>query len=304
MSENKANYLRNISDKLDREDLSEDEKNLLDAFFEKKYAEAVWNENEMGNKEAVKSSILFKIRKKRAVSNLYPYAVAASVALLICLSVLLLRVPSSPVMLRRATSSLTDSVVLQDGSIIFLAAYSEFEYPKEFAGQTREVRLLKGDAFFKVARNPACPFLIQSGGIRTKVLGTSFHIALHQNSCTVTVATGKVNVTSAKNSVDLLPNEEACFKNNKLSKQLAEKELLTNWFKQELYMNQVSLAEVLRVLRLRYGISFETENVQLLKTKVSLNIEAGQPLNEILNQINYITSLKFRAYDKIVKVSH
>ncbi|WP_207422246.1 FecR family protein [Desertivirga brevis] len=302
MSEKRKNYLGDLSAKLGREDLSEDEKAVLNAFMEKKYQESVWDDNEMGNKEAVRASILAKIRKKKGARSLYPYAIAASAALVICLSILLIRVQGLT-MQRFVTKSSADSVVLQDGSVIFLAANSEFEYPEKFAGNNREVRLLKGDAFFKVARNPERPFIIQSGPLQTKVLGTSFHIALSQNSCAVTVATGKVNVSVGEINVNLLPNQEAYYTNNKLIKQRGSKELLANWFRRELYLDQASLSEVFTVLKLRYGVTFQTDNAQLLNTKVSLYIEAAQSLQSILNQINYVTALKFKAYVKIVKVS-
>jgi len=50
---------------------------------------------------------------------------------------------------------------LADGTHVWLNAESELSYPTRFAGEMREVRL-KGEAFFDVAKNPDCPFVVRT----------------------------------------------------------------------------------------------------------------------------------------------
>jgi transmembrane sensor len=67
------------------------------------------------------------------------------------------------------------SVRLSDGSVVVLASNAQLAVHKYFNEKNRDVRLL-GEASFRVHRDPTRPFLVYSGDIITKVLGTTFRI--------------------------------------------------------------------------------------------------------------------------------
>lgn len=109
------------------------------------------------------------------------------------------------------------TVRLPDGSTVWLGPASRLEYPERFTGENRQVEL-SGEAFFEVAEDPRHPFIIQSGKVATRVLGTSFNIRAYEDQpvIDVTLVSGKVNVSAAgKNEGDgemeLLPNQRALF---------------------------------------------------------------------------------------------
>ncbi|KAA0993445.1 FecR family protein [Dyadobacter aurulentus] len=109
-------------------------------------------------------------------------------------------------------------LVLPDGTGIWLAPQSTFEYPQEFTGGKRSVRL-NGEAFFEVIKDTKRPFTIQSGSLTTRVLGTSFNINAYQaeRSATVTVLTGKVSVAAESipsGDLNLLPFQQALFQSD------------------------------------------------------------------------------------------
>lgn len=87
-------------------------------------------------------------------------------------------------------------ITLEDGSEITLTPQSSLEYPSTFSGNTREV-YLTGKAFFKVIKNTEHPFLVYTGAVVTKVLGTSFWIdgKNPRKNIEVSVVTGKVTVS-------------------------------------------------------------------------------------------------------------
>jgi transmembrane sensor len=86
-------------------------------------------------------------------------------------------------------------ITLEDGSEITLTPQSSLEYPSTFNGNTREV-YLTGKAFFKVIKDTEHPFLVYTGAVVTKVLGTSFWIdgKNPRKNIEVSVVTGKVTV--------------------------------------------------------------------------------------------------------------
>src|SRR5699024_7201053 len=65
----------------------------------------------------------------------------------------------------------SSQVTLSDGSTIWLSAASTLRYPDYFGDNRREVSLI-GEAFFDVKSDPNRPFVVNSGQLRTRVLGT------------------------------------------------------------------------------------------------------------------------------------
>lgn len=86
-------------------------------------------------------------------------------------------------------------VVLPDGSHIFLNADSAIS--EEFAADIRKVTLLKGEAYFEVAKDPARPFVVEAGKGRVRVLGTAFDVNLVDGGAEVTVTENTVSVTGS-----------------------------------------------------------------------------------------------------------
>ena len=88
---------------------------------------------------------------------------------------------------------------LDDGTIVWVNSHTTINYPEKFAGKERKVRL-KGEAFFKVTKNPDKPFIIETGSTIIEVLGTSFNVRAveGEENEIVSVSEGLVSVTSAK----------------------------------------------------------------------------------------------------------
>ena len=91
----------------------------------------------------------------------------------------------------------TRQLVLPDGSTVQLNAGTVLRYAKDFGVASREVSLLKGEAFFAVASQARCPFVVDAGRLKATVLGTSFEIRSYgeEKRMLVAVMTGKVRVS-------------------------------------------------------------------------------------------------------------
>ncbi|GAB3918755.1 FecR family protein [Larkinella terrae] len=86
-------------------------------------------------------------------------------------------------------------LTLPDGSRMRLMPNSEARYPRAFHAEQREVQL-KGDATFAVVHEGKRPFLVYSGPLVTRVLGTRFRVQARagENRMKVSVISGKVSV--------------------------------------------------------------------------------------------------------------
>lgn len=298
--------LEYLIDKSSRNKTSEAEENLLHNFALSEYQNSKWDESSMGNFDEVSRNIYdgiqLRMEKKKAFNPYLKYMAAASILFLAGLGFFFRPSIAVEKQLSFKTSDTPKSISLSDGTKIYLAANSSFQYPEKFKGGERKVSLLKGNAFFEVAKDKKHPFIITSGEVKTRVVGTSFHIQMSKSKCEVIVVTGKVNVTSKGQSVDLVPNEEALFESQKLTKQLADKALLVNWYNTDVTLNQTTLKQVITILQYKYGVSFQYDNEQVLATPLTVFIKKDAALENVLEQINYITNLKFKVYGEIVKV--
>lgn len=86
----------------------------------------------------------------------------------------------------------TAAFSLPDGSSVRIGPKSAIAIDHGKGGRT--VRLLAGQAWFDVRHDPAAPFRVEAGTVRTTVLGTSFDVRRVGASTYVSVARGRVRV--------------------------------------------------------------------------------------------------------------
>lgn len=81
---------------------------------------------------------------------------------------------------------------LADGSVVELNRGASLEV--RFTSTERRVRLVAGEAQFKVAKNPQRPFVVTAGGVSVRAVGTAFNVRLGGGDVEVLVTEGAVRV--------------------------------------------------------------------------------------------------------------
>lgn len=81
-------------------------------------------------------------------------------------------------------------VTLVDGTRVFLAADSALRV--DYSDGFRDVRLLRGEAYFEVTHDAGRPFRVTVGDSRVRVLGTGFDVHREGDRLTIAVRHGKV----------------------------------------------------------------------------------------------------------------
>jgi transmembrane sensor len=84
------------------------------------------------------------------------------------------------------------SITLADGSTVDLNARSRIRV--EFVQNRRQVELLAGEALFEVAEDKSRPFVVLSGRLDMRAVGTQFDVNRRRHATTVTVLEGRVVV--------------------------------------------------------------------------------------------------------------
>ena len=202
----------------------------------------------------------------------------------------------------------TTKVSLPDGSLVWLKGTSSLEAPSAFAGNTRNVTL-QGEALFEVAKDPRHPFIIQCGHATTTVLGTSFNLKSSPDRVELTVLTGKVSFTSAKDTQGkvVLPNEKAVYDEatSVISKEalaVEEKKATTDGTEYEMIFNDVPMDEVVRRIEEKFDVTISFGNDDLRKCKIRANF-SDQSLENTLDLIGQAVGLRYTISGNTVQLT-
>jgi len=106
------------------------------------------------------------------------------------------------------------SLVLADGSKVWLNAASSITFPTAFEGKERRVSIT-GEAYFEIAHNAQMPFIVQKGEMSIQVLGTHFNVNSYEdeNSINVTLLEGLVKMTKGNVNSFIKPGQQARLQN-------------------------------------------------------------------------------------------
>ena len=157
--------------------------------------------------------------------------------------------------------SAVDSIVLSDGSTVWLNKGTTLKFPDNFTGSERRV-FLTGEAFFQITHNEEKPFIVEAKRTVTKVLGTSFNIKSNEDGVLVAVRTGKVLFFEHDNSTNfefLVKNEMASFSdaNSSIRKSLIHGIDVASWRTHPFVFKNSTLSEVTRVLSTYYSTTIQ-----------------------------------------------
>ena len=108
------------------------------------------------------------------------------------------------------------TVILADGTQVWLNAASSIKYPTAFAGKERRVEIA-GEAYFEIKKNAGMPFTVRRAGSDEiiQVLGTRFNVNAYddEDAMKTTLLEGSVKVIRGKNSSILSPGQQAILGN-------------------------------------------------------------------------------------------
>lgn len=186
----------------------------------------------------------------------------------------------------------TYSVVLSDGTTVWLNAASKLEYPDQFAGDERRVKLV-GEAFFQVAKDASKPFRIEVEKSVIEVLGTSFNVNAYQEEISTSLVEGKVKIISHGHEAYLSPGNEAIISVDKIRVQPADIQKNTAWQRGEFLLDGSSFEEIISQISRWYNVDFvNAENISQ-DNRFNGTLSRESRLSEVLKILSYTTNRKF-----------
>lgn len=187
-------------------------------------------------------------------------------------------------------------VTLPDGSQIVLNACSELQYPSQFIGEKREVKLT-GEAYFKVKSNPKQPFSVHTSEFQVEVLGTEFNIKSysHDQIQSVEVESGKVQVTLPEDRIRLKKQEQIYLnkQSGEYSKLKRSENKVAVWRNGALHFYQTPLTDVAKELERRYHCHITFRQGEVFENLISGEHD-NQSLESVLESLHYICGINYK----------
>jgi len=81
---------------------------------------------------------------------------------------------------------------LPDGSVVYLNTNTAVAV--NYISGERRVQLVRGEAYFTVAKDPSRPFWVQAGPVAVRAVGTAFNVRIRPDAVNVLVTEGKVRL--------------------------------------------------------------------------------------------------------------
>ncbi len=198
------------------------------------------------------------------------------------------------------------SVVLADGTKVWLNASSAIKYPVYFTGKTRKVFLI-GEAYFEVKRDTTHPFIVSTNKMEVEVLGTSFNVMAYPEDkvAETTLVSGKVNVKTDANELILEPGMTAQLNktNNLLNQTKTDTELITSWRFGKYIFKYENLESVMAKLSRWYNVDVSFVNAEKKNIHFSGTLHKYNDINETLHIIELATDVSFENSENFISVN-
>ncbi|MCC5905296.1 MAG: FecR domain-containing protein [Balneolaceae bacterium] len=209
------------------------------------------------------------------------------------------------------------NITLGDGTKVSLNVDSKLLIPRQFGDDNRRV-ILEGEAFFDVTEDPDRPFLIESHGSITEVLGTSFGVRSYESDREVKIVVKSGMVALKKilpevkadsrtldegleNRVLLEAGDVGVFDKTNFSITsgiTGDFEDLLGWMDNRLIFREASLEEIFQTLERWFDVKITSElaDSKMRESRITLNMRKGH-IRDVFELLNESIDLHYMILD-------
>lgn len=198
------------------------------------------------------------------------------------------------------------SVVLPDGTKVYLNSQSKLTYPASFALNHRTVHLT-GEAYFEVTHDKNNPFIVSTPAANVKVLGTTFNLHAYTESALfeASLVEGKVEVIPHKtpgNSIFLIPGQKVCYDTHtgKMKIRNTDLRIETAWKRGDLLFRSQTFINILTQLESFFGAKIEVKGNY--PTELFTGTFHEDNINQVLQNLQQHYKFKFHKSEDIIYI--
>ena len=149
---------------------------------------------------------------------------------------------------------------------------------------------MEGEAYFKVAKDAAHPFIVKSGNLQIRVLGTEFNVRSYSpTDVRVTLITGKVAVsdTCGVHSVEMVPGQSVQLSSDgTFAVNEVDIESFLYWKEGFFYFDDVALVDMMKEIGRWYNIDIEFRNSKIMDLRMHFFANRHQDIYHLIELLN------------------
>ncbi|MGV8134876.1 MAG: FecR family protein [Mangrovibacterium sp.] len=198
------------------------------------------------------------------------------------------------------------SLILSDGTIVYLNSGSRVIYPVVFNKEKREI-YIEGEAYLKVAHNVKCPFYVTTDHLKVRVLGTEFNIKSYpdENKSSVVLVTGSVQTLINSKKILMKESEQLTLNNisGKISQEKTDVLEHISWKDGWLFCNNEQIESIATKLSRYYNvdIQFKDQNAKMLTMTGKLDLKSEW--REVLDIICFTAPVRYEENSEKIIIS-
>ncbi len=194
------------------------------------------------------------------------------------------------------------SIVLDDGTKVWLNSESSIRFPTTFSATQRMV-YTTGETFFDVAKDPTRPFRVVAGDMLVQAVGTQFNVNVYEDepAKAATLVEGKVKVFVPGDSVLLSHGEQGLVTGSRISKRNVEVATETAWKNNQFRFRNTELTVIMRQLSRWYDAKIEYK--EPVEVNLNATIDRTEPVSKVLALLQATGEVKFEIKDSKIIVS-
>lgn len=178
-------------------------------------------------------------------------------------------------------------VTLSDGTEVWMNADSKLDFPEQFTGNQRKVKL-NGEAYFEVAKDAQHPFIVETEYFNTTVRGTAFNVkAYSPKDANIVLIEGSVEVTAGKNTKLLHPSQQAIINpSGTIALRSVDTYPYTQWREGFFYFENQTLFEIMQELGRWYNVNIAFDDPQKMNTRLHFVAKRTDSLSTAIKNMN------------------
>ena len=191
---------------------------------------------------------------------------------------------------------------LADGTIAWLNSNSSLTYPVNFNGDLRNVSM-SGEVCFDVTKRVNQPFIVKTGNVSVRVLGTYFNIEAYEGEpVTTTLARGKIEVSDGNSKKIIIPNQQAIISAGQFEVKQVYAEDYVSWVEGVFNFHNTRLDDIMQKLARWYDVDVTFETPSSKNARITFEIKRPENIANILHTIEQTGRVKFEIKGKKVIV--
>jgi len=191
------------------------------------------------------------------------------------------------------------TLILSDGTQVWLNAETSLRYPVEFVGNERKV-------YLEVTHDKQKQFVVETEKAKVQVYGTAFNVYAYPNEYEVaaTLVRGAIDLKErgSGNRIQLEPGEQGCLAGGKLTKREVDVDMYIAWITGRMVFKSICLGDMLKHLARWYDVNIVFTEERLKEVSFTGEVKKYDDFTEVLDVIESTQVVRFRIEDRTIIV--